>query len=201
MKRTNHYEAAFEAWLRAQRLPYVAIDERRRALYPHAASLKSLDFIVSSTAGDRWLIDVKGREFPAGKQYFRNWSTRDDVRSLSHWEHLFGYDFTSLFVFAYNVVGRRAPLPEHQLFVFEGAIYGFVAATVRDYAWHARPISTRWQTIGMPTGNFRRLARPLHDFLITPDTHASSAASATPTRPTLHRPHPADYNETTTSIS
>ena len=112
MKRTNHYEAALEAWLRRYRVPYVAIDERRRALYPAAASLKSLDFIVSSTCGSRWLIDVKGRRFPAGKQYFRNWSTEDDVRSLSRWEHLFGRGFSSLFVFAYNVVRKKRLLAQ-----------------------------------------------------------------------------------------
>lgn len=72
-RRENHYEAAFEAYLRAQRLPYVAVDETRRALLGDG-SLKSLDFIVSPAgAGDGWLIDVKGRQFPSGRrrQYFK----------------------------------------------------------------------------------------------------------------------------------
>jgi glutamyl-tRNA synthetase len=33
-----------------------------------------------------WLVDVKGRRFPSGdeqKQYWKNWSTRDDLRSLA----------------------------------------------------------------------------------------------------------------------
>ena len=30
-KRDNHYEAAFEAWLRWLRVPYVAVDEAHRA--------------------------------------------------------------------------------------------------------------------------------------------------------------------------
>src|SRR3972149_2650541 len=50
MKRDNHYEAAFEAYLRRRRLPYVAVDEARRSLAPDGA-LKSLDFIVSSPGG------------------------------------------------------------------------------------------------------------------------------------------------------
>ena len=33
-KRSNHYEAAFEAYLRELRAPYIAIDESRRSLIP-----------------------------------------------------------------------------------------------------------------------------------------------------------------------
>ena len=66
-RRTNHYEAAFEAWLRGHQVPCVAIDETRRSLLGRALvesagenrdsenagpenaprSLKSVDFIVS----------------------------------------------------------------------------------------------------------------------------------------------------------
>ena len=57
-----------------------------------------------------WLVDVKGRRFPSGdvhKQYWKNWSTRDDLLSLGQWEELFGEGFRGLFVFAYDVLGRR----------------------------------------------------------------------------------------------
>ena len=50
--RDNHYEAAFEAFLRARRLPYVAVDEARRSLVADG-SLKSLDFIVSPPGRSR----------------------------------------------------------------------------------------------------------------------------------------------------
>lgn len=33
----RHYERAFEAYLRAHRIPYVAVDEARRALVPAMA--------------------------------------------------------------------------------------------------------------------------------------------------------------------
>ena len=36
MNRDNHYEAAFEAYLRARRLPYIAVDEARRSSWPTA---------------------------------------------------------------------------------------------------------------------------------------------------------------------
>jgi hypothetical protein len=75
MHRDNHYEAAFEAFLRARRLPYVAVDEARRSLVADS-SLKSLDFIVSPSAPDQvggWLIDVKGRRFPSGDEHHQYW--------------------------------------------------------------------------------------------------------------------------------
>ena len=78
--RDNHYEAAFEEYLREQRVPYVAVDEAKRSRWAEG-SIKSLDFIVSPPGGASWLVDVKGRRFPSGeqKQYWKNWSTRDDL--------------------------------------------------------------------------------------------------------------------------
>ena len=32
--RDNHYEAAFEAYLRSRGVPYIAVDEARRSLLP-----------------------------------------------------------------------------------------------------------------------------------------------------------------------
>lgn len=164
--RENHYEAAFEAFLRERCVPYVAVDETRRTLAADA-SLKSLDFIVSTPRAASWLVDVKGRRFPSGeqKQYWKNWSTRDDMTSLARWEGLFGQSFEAMFVFAYNVCGVRAPLPADQLFEHRGALYGFVAIRLADYARHARPISPRWDTVAMPVEEFRRLAEPVAGLL------------------------------------
>ncbi|MBS0209765.1 MAG: HYExAFE family protein [Planctomycetes bacterium] len=159
--RDNHYEAAFEALLREQRIPYVAVDEARRAKLGDA-SMKSLDFIVSTVQGWSWLVDVKGRRFPSGrqKQYWRNWSTQDDLASLTRWEHVFGQQSRGLFVFAYLVVGDRAPLPLEQLYCFREQWYGFVAIPLAHYAAHARQLSPRWGTVSMPVREFRQLAAP-----------------------------------------
>jgi len=127
--RANSYEAAFEDYLRAHRLPYVAVDEKRRSLFSAGRSIKSLDFIVSSPTRATWLVDVKGRRFPSGnetKQYWKNWSTWDDLRSLALWENLFGGTSRGLFVFAYNIVADRSPLPEDLLFEYRDSLYGFV---------------------------------------------------------------------------
>ena len=165
--RDNHYEAAFEAYLRARRVPYIAVDEARRSLTGEG-SLKSLDFVVSPPGPVSWLVDVKGRRFPSGDEhltYWKNWSTRDDLRSLAGWQAHFGGDFRPLLVFAYHLVAGRSPLPPEQLFEFRGACYGFLGVTLADYVPHARPISDSWDTVAMPTGLFRRAARPMEDVL------------------------------------
>jgi hypothetical protein len=170
MKRDNHYESAFEAYLRRERLAYIAVDEARRSLVPDG-SLKSLDFVVSPTNGPAWLVDVKGRRFPSGdesQQYWKNWSTRDDLRSLAAWQRHFGENFVPMLVFAYHLVGGRSPLPVEQLFEFRGAYYGFLAVRLADFVPHARPLSDRWDTVAMPVGEFRRAARAVDDLLESP---------------------------------
>ena len=74
---------------------------------------------------------------------------------------------TGLFVFAYNILGERAPLAYEQLFTFRERLYGFVAVRLMDYAGHARPISPKWDTLAMPAASFRRHARPLDEILGT----------------------------------
>ncbi|MBQ2820679.1 MAG: HYExAFE family protein [Thermoguttaceae bacterium] len=51
MKKDNHYERVFEAYIQFLGLPYVATRERRRSLIPENPdnSLKNFDFIVSTT--------------------------------------------------------------------------------------------------------------------------------------------------------
>jgi hypothetical protein len=167
MHRDNHYEAAFEDFLRSRRLPYIAVDEARRSLVADG-TLKSLDFIVSPPGQPSWLVDVKGRRFPSGEehhQYWKNWSTRDDLRSLAAWQTHFGDSFCPLLVFAYHIVGGRSPLPREEIFEFRGSHYGFLGVRLADYVPHARPLSDSWDTVAMPTGLFRRVARPLDAWL------------------------------------
>ena len=78
---------------------------------------------------------------------------------------LFGGGFQSLLVFAYDVLGDRAPLPAEQLFAYRGSLYGFLAVRLEDYAFHARPISLAWDTVAMPTAPFRQLAVPIETLL------------------------------------
>jgi hypothetical protein len=68
-------------------------------------------------------------------------------------------------VFAYNIGGDGAPLPADQLFEHRGALYGFVGIELAEYAARVHPISPSWDTVAMPTAEFRRLARPVDFFL------------------------------------
>jgi hypothetical protein len=184
--RGNHYEAAFESYLCDRRLRYVAIDEAKRTRLANE-TIKSLDFIVHSATNRSWLVDVKGRRFPASgeqKQYWKNWSTREDLRAMAAWETLFGAGYQGLFVFAYAIAGDRSPLPAAQLYPFRERLYAFVGVRSCDYACYARPISAAWQTLAVPSRLFRQVARPLDELFATVETeHLSSLAGpASPAR-------------------
>lgn len=161
--RRNPYERAFEAYLRQIGVPYVAVDEARRARLPGGETLKNLDFIVATGPSTGWLVDVKGRRFPTGRlhpQYWKNWSPEEDLQSLGKWENYFGPGFRGLFVFAYRLVGERSPVPSEDEFHFEGDRFGFLAVPLADYARWARRLSPRWGTVCVPVRLFRELARP-----------------------------------------
>ena len=68
-------------------------------------------------------------------------------------------------MFAYDVLGNRAPLPAEELFKHREKLYGFVAVPLSAYLGHARMISPRWDTLAMPTAKFRHYARPLDELL------------------------------------
>jgi len=159
-QRHNHYEAAFEQLLRAERIPYVAVDEKRRSLVGDG-SLKSADFLVSPPGNESLIVDIKGRRFPSGKtnkQYWRNWSTRDDLRSLACWAQYFGTGFTPLLMFAFEVTDDRSPVPPADLWSHNGRRYGFVAIRLADYWRGSRTLSAKWDTVSMPTAAFRQQA-------------------------------------------
>ncbi len=166
-KRHNHYELAFEAYLREQRVAYVAVDEQRRSLIA-GGSLKNLDFLVSPSGGVSLLVDIKGRQFPSGqkqKQYWRNWSTWDDLVSMANWQEKLGAGSLALLVFAYEVIGNRSPVEPQRLFPFRMRLYAFLAVRVADYIQFARPLSAKWQTVSMRAATFRQAAFPVDTIL------------------------------------
>src|SRR5690606_16583330 len=104
MDRTVHYEAAFEAFLRRRGIPYVAVDEAKKALFADA-KLKSFDFVVYSKNGPNLLVDVKGRKLrdPQGRSGFETWSPEQDVNDLTEWEQVFGPGFMAMLSFVYEI--------------------------------------------------------------------------------------------------
>lgn len=183
VQRDNHYEEAFEAYLRWLGLPYLPMSQAHRAALP-GRSLKSFDFLVWRPGGSiRWLVDVKGRQFPTGgKQYWRNWSTTDELESLAAWEAMLGRFAQALLVFAYQVVGDRAPLPPDELFVWQDRLYGFVGISLAHYHAFARPLSRRWKTVTLSSTLLRTLARPVRHLwgVALPAGPQAARASGTP---------------------
>lgn len=172
MIRGNHYDAAFEAFLRDRRTPYVAVDEQRRALIEHT-SLKSMDFIVYSERTPNLLVDVKGRRFPAGGaesghnagHKWENWATAEDLPALMQWETVFGKDFRAVLVFAYHVLGVPAPGDFEHLFEFHDKSYAFYGVWADEYRQAMQTRSASWQTVSVPSRTFRELRAPIGNFL------------------------------------
>jgi hypothetical protein len=169
MDRSNHYEAAFEGYLRARRLGYVAVDEARRASLDDEP-VKSLDFIVYGAGGAKLLVDVKGRRFPGGpkdrpRRVWESWSTREDIDGLDRWAERFGPGYQALLVFAYRILPSvRLPLGTRDLLFWRGRAYLFRAVTVEEYRRHMRVRSPRWGTVMLSSAVFRELVRPFRSF-------------------------------------
>ena len=161
--RSNHYDAAFEEYLRSLRVPYVAVDEQRRALAADA-SLKSFDFIVSRPGGGSLLVDVKGRRFGDGAARWESWATADDVECLLKWETVFGDSARAVLAFAYDLAdgetaGAADPFPHG------GRRYAYFAVTAADYATAMTCRSAAWATVNLPRPAFAKLRRPFSDLL------------------------------------
>jgi hypothetical protein len=169
MDRSNHYEAAFEAYLRARRLGYVAVDEAHRASLDDAP-VKSLDFIVHGPNGAKLLVDVKGRRFPGGakdkpRRVWESWSTREDIDGLGRWAEHFGPEYRGLLVFVYRILPTvLMPLGTRDLWNWHGRFYLLRAVLVDDYRRHMRVRSPRWGTVMLPTAVYRELVRPFRHY-------------------------------------
>ncbi len=164
MKRCNHYDVAFEELLRRLRRPYVAVNETRRAL-SQTASLKSIDFIVSSAQSQSLLVDVKGRRLSPGSRCWNNWTPEDDLTSLAQWEAVFGNSFRALLVFAYDITGPQKRAQHDLIWEIQGRRYAFYGVWADEYAQAKKVYSPRWNTVTVPAETFRRLRRPLLDLL------------------------------------
>lgn len=184
-QRRFHYERAFEAFLRSRRIPYVAVDEARKALLPRArasgalaptednapAALKSFDFVVYGQPGTaNLLVDIKGRKVarsaPSGKLSTRleSWVTDDDVTSLRHWQALFGPGFEAAFVFVYWCDTQPPDALFQEVFAHTCAgtteWYALRAVTLERYARSMKVRSPRWKTLDIPRPVFERISHP-----------------------------------------
>lgn len=169
MTRKNvHYEAAFMDYLRSRGIPYVPVDETRRAIFA-GEKIKSFDLIVYASGERRWIVDVKGRQFPyisedGAKRYWENWVTREDLTGLAEWQAVFGEGFEACFLFAYVLDGPPDRWPAVRPHAYRDDYYAFLFVTLGEYREHCRPRSASWDTVSVGTAVFRRIARPMELF-------------------------------------
>ncbi|MFI4897655.1 MAG: HYExAFE family protein [Phycisphaerales bacterium JB059] len=173
-QRRHHYERAFESYLRQRRIPYVAVNEARKALLPpdarlrlHGAGeagsdLKSFDFVVYGD-NTNLLIEIKGRKIPArgnSSPRLENWVTRDDVASLGAWQRLFGPGYEGHFVFVYQCERQPPDALFQEVIEREGRWYALRAVALDEYAAGMKTRSPRWGTVDLPRAVFDRISRP-----------------------------------------
>ncbi len=175
--RANHYDAAFEDYLRHYRVPYVAVDETRRSLLQEV-SLKSPDYLVSPPAGKNWLIDIKGRRFPSGgdrqSHKWENWATHDDIDSMLRWQEVFGADFRAMLVFAYHVQDARwlCQFESRSLWEFREQTYAFYGVWVEEYQTKMTERSQQWETVSLRKRDYEELRFPLGRIISPAQTEA-----------------------------
>ena len=164
--RTVHYEAAFEAFRRHRAIPYVAVDEAKKALFANA-KLKSFDFVVYSKNGPNLLVDVKGRQMRsangANTRRFESWTTERDVQDLMQWEQVFGDGFKAVLGFIYWIEPPLAP--EAGMFEHRDRWYWLMGIDLAEYRNHMRRRSAKWETVALSAEDFRQLARPIDSWL------------------------------------
>ena len=176
--RRFHYDRAFEHYLRANAIPYVAVDEAKRALTGDRKSkvlptkLKSFDFVVYAQKGSNLLIDVKGRKHagrPGGtSRSFQNWVTRDDVTSLAKWAEILGGDFEPAFAFLFWCDAQPPDALFHEVFEYGERWYAVLAVKLSDYTQHMRDRSAKWDTVSIPAKAFDQVSVPLRELLAGP---------------------------------
>ncbi|MBQ9874446.1 MAG: HYExAFE family protein [Thermoguttaceae bacterium] len=177
----NRYEIAFERFLRDLRRPFLSNRQERRFLLANGSTLKNFDYVVSSASGENWIVDVKGRRFPGGDRstkYWKNWTTRDDLVGLLRWEKILSaggdrYLERSAFVFAYDVVGAKSPVPPEKLFLSGGVPYAFFVVPVKIFLGEARFISPKWGTFEIPAKRFREVAELADEFFCRTEKSAA----------------------------
>jgi len=170
MKRTsqNHYEMAFENWLKDNRIKYTAIDQSKRSALARV-SLKSFDFLLYPAEESTILAEVKGRIFK-GKSLekltgLECWVLADDVEGLFQWQKVFGRDCCAYFVFVYKIENVDVDFDGRDVYEIDLDRYVFFAIRLDDYREAMKLRSPKWRTVTLPAEQFRSCAVPLEKLL------------------------------------
>lgn len=165
--RSNHYEAAFEAYARSLRVPCVAIDEAKRAIFGDE-TMKNPDFLLYPRGERNLVVEVKGKrgKDASGRRPWENWVTTDDLDGLARWQETFGPGFRALLAFVYAEPLPRFGLPRGEgAFEFRDRLYRFWAVGLDDYIEHLRSRGPAWKAVAMAREAFRKRVRPLEEWL------------------------------------
>lgn len=209
MQRRHHYERAFEEYLRRGRIPYVAVDEARKALLPagacldaaegQAGALKSFDFVVYGR-NTNLLIDIKGRRIAPPRARasavdparvavrvgrLESWVTEDDIASLTRWQQLFGPGFEAAFVFIYWCDAQPPDALFQEVFEHKEVWYALRSVRLNEYVLAMKPRSPRWRTVHVPRAAFERISQPF-----APNAASSPATLFAPARGGMLDPDP-----------
>ena len=157
----NHYERAFESWLRDNRIRYVSVDEQKRVEFA-SSSIKSFDFLLYPPSGQIIIAEVKGRTFKgtslANLTGLECWVTAEDIDGLTHWQKVSGRDHLAVFVFAYKIENIDVDFDGREFYNFEGNRYIFFCVKLDDYRKFMKRRSPKWRTVTLPADKFRECA-------------------------------------------
>lgn len=165
----NHYERAFEGWLKENGVGYLAIDQHKRASFSRS-KIKSFDFLFYSADMRAYIAEVKGRKF-SGKNFsafgnLPNWVTDDDITGLQNWIEIFAGQYMGLFVFAYDVMNIDVETDGREIFEYQGKRYVFTAVRLRDYLAGATVRSIKWKTLHLSAEYYKQCIADLDKLIL-----------------------------------
>ncbi|MHC5074617.1 MAG: HYExAFE family protein [Planctomycetota bacterium] len=165
----NHYERAFENWLKDNRIQYLTIDENKRAAFSHT-KIKSFDFLICPPNQKIIIAEVKGRTFKGttfeNLKGFECWVTMDDVEGLSCWQQIYGSDYQAVFVFVYCIENVDIDFDGRQVFESDDYKYMFFALKLDEYQANMKLRSPKWRTVTLPAEKFRKYAIQMQELLV-----------------------------------
>jgi len=164
----NHYERAFGNWLIDNRVPYITVDEQKRAAFGRS-KIKSFDYLLYPPSQQTIVAEVKGRAFKgttfAKLTGFDCWVTTDDIAGLAKWQRVFGPSHTFAFIFAYRIKNIDVDFDGRDVYEFEDNRYIFFCIKLDDYRKFMKSRSPKWKTVTLPAEKFRQCAVQMQNLL------------------------------------
>jgi len=164
----NHYEKAFESWLKDNGIQYLAIDQQKRAAFSRS-KIKSFDFLFYTQDSKAYIAEIKGRRFTS-KAFtafgsLPNWVTVEDVRGIENWVEIFGKKYQGLFIFVYNLENIDVDADGREIFECRDKRYVFIAVTLEDYKKGQTVRSKKWKTVHLSAEYFKNHSIRLNELI------------------------------------